>query len=110
MELQSLTLKEIERYLERTGKKGAQIISILGRVNKTIDSVLNTDIGNKILQKDILRAEDLLFRIANGKATEEEKAEYQYLFNRRIPEVTSDILKYLKLTKHIKEVVNSDKL
>ncbi len=108
MELQSLTLKEIERYLEKTGKKGAQILSILGKVNKTIDAVLNTDFGNQQLQKDILRTEDLLFKIALGKATEEEIAEYRYLFNKRIPDVASDILKYLKLTKHIKEVVSGD--
>lgn len=106
MELQSLTLKEIARYREKTGKRGAQILSILGRVNKTVDSVLNTDVGNRILQKDILRAEDLLFKIARGKATEEEKIEYQYLFYRRIPEVADDILTYLKLTNHIKEVVS----
>ncbi len=108
MELQSLTLKEIEKYLEKTGKKGAQIISILGKVNKTVDAVLNTDIGNQQLQKDILRAEDLLFKIALDKATEEERVEYRYLFTKRIPDVASDILKYLKLTKHVKEVVSSD--
>ncbi len=108
MELQSLTLKEIERYLEKTGKKGAQIISILGRINKTVDAVLNTDIGNQQLQKDILRTEELLYKIALGKATEEEMVEYRYLFTRRIPEVAGDILKYLKLTKHIKEVVSKE--
>lgn len=107
MELETVTLKEIEKYLEKMGKKGAHVLSILGKLNKNLDAVLNTEIGNQLLQKDILRAEQLLFKIANNKADDEEKAEFRYLFNRRIPDVAEDIKNYLKYTQVIKEAIKN---
>jgi hypothetical protein len=107
MEIPSVTLGEIEKYLKITGKKGQMVISALGKMDKYFDSVMSTEIGQNLLEVDIFRMEDLLQRIIREEATQGELAEFRYLRDARIPYVVSRIQTYIRSLEQIKKVSNS---
>ena len=103
MEVTNIALKDIERYLEITGKKGAMVLSILGRLNTHFQAVIDTDIGRELLALDIGRVEELLIKLYEETATQEEKAEFRYLKNIRLPKEIGLIKTYMEKLKEVKE-------
>ena len=103
-ELPILTLNEIEKYLTRTGKKGAMVVSILGRLNKHFNAVISSDIGKEILSDDINRVEELMDKIYKEEANEQELAEFRYLKNKRIPDVVKRVKAYLEKVGEVKRI------
>jgi hypothetical protein len=103
MDIPSLDLKEISRYLEITGKKGGMVLSVLGKLQKELDSVVNSSLGSEILRLDILRLEELLVKIYNEQATGQELAEFRYLKNTRLPVIIGKIRKFYELTQEVKK-------
>ncbi len=107
VEFRDATLTEIKKYLELTGKHGAQILSILGRVTPNIHAILETDVGREILKDDIARIQELMFLIYQEKQTDEDMAELRYL-KRRIGKISGRLSDYLEGTGEIKAVAKKE--
>ena len=101
-----LTLQQVEEFLIKAGKKGADTLSILGRLSKTISEVLHTDVGIEIMYTDIQRMDMLLMKIVNETSTEMERAEFRYLKNVRIPWVADKLKKYLDAQETVARTLN----
>ena len=108
MEKMNLTfnVEEIQRFLALTGKRGAQLLSDLGKSIPFIEAVYNSEVGKEILKDDIQRYEELLRKVESLEANEEDKAEYKFLRNTRLPRVVGRIHAFLKRTEAIKEIVS----
>ncbi len=106
MDLGSMSLQEVEHFLAMTGKRGAMTLSVLGKLVKHFESVFSTEVGQTLLLTDINRMSELLFKIAEETATDQEKAEFRFLWKIRIPSVTDKIREYLKQVEEVKKVVN----
>ena len=108
MEKLNLTfnVEEINRFLELTKQKGAQLLSDLGKLVPFIEAVYNSEVGKEILKDDLQKYEELLKKVQNLEATEEEKAEYRYLRNTRLPRVVGRIHAFLKRVEAIKEIAS----
>ena len=91
MELPNLNLEEISVFLDTYGKRGADVISFLGKYTKHFDAVYNTEPGNEILRYDINNLKVLAEKVYKETATPDELAEFRYLKRRFAFE--SDILK-----------------
>ena len=107
MEFANVTLSEIQRYLELTGKKGSLVISILGRLTPQLNSILNNEMGREMLRDDINRLEELLMKIYKEEATEIERAEFRYLKDRRFPYLIEKLKVYINKVDEIKKVSRS---
>ena len=106
MELfETLTITEIEKYLNMMGKRGGEILSILGRLHPTFETYINTMIGKEVLITDINRMGELFEKIYNEEATPEEKAEFRYLRKVRLPYVMGRLDTYFKKVNEIKNVI-----
>jgi len=103
MEFRDATLSEIKKYLETTGKHGAQVLSLLGRITPGVHAILETEIGNEILKDDIKRIEELMDLMYQEKHTDDDRAELRYL-RRRIARISDRIRIYLEGTEEIKKV------
>jgi len=103
---QELPTSEFIRYLQMTGRKGSQTLSMLGRLNKHFDAVVRSDVGREILVTDIRRLEELMDMVINETATDEERAELRYLRKVRIPNIVSKVYTYLEKLGEVKKVVN----
>jgi len=103
METTNLALRDIERYLQTTGKRGAMVLSLLGRLNSHFAAIVETEVGRELLSLDIARTEELLIKIYEETATEEEKAEFRYLKKIRLPRQIELIKTYLDKLKEVKE-------
>ena len=88
------------------GKRGGEILSILGRLHPTFETYLNTMIGKEILVTDINRMGELFEKIYNEDATLEEKAEFRYLRKVRLPYIMDKLDTYFKKVNEIRRVVN----
>ncbi len=106
MEFETLTSTEVEKYVNMMGKRGGEILSILGRLHPTFETYLNTMIGKEILLTDINRMGELLEKIYNEDATPEEKAEFRYLRKVRLPYIMGKLDVYFKKVNEVKRVVN----
>lgn len=104
MDAPTLTLKEVERYLSLTGRRGASTLSLLGKLNPYFNSVINSEIGHQLLKDDIDRMEELLIKIWEEKEGDQEKAEFRYLRDKRFPEIIDKIKIYLEKIGEIKKV------
>ncbi len=107
MDITSLNVKEIATYINSTGKRGGLVLSVLGRLDKYIESVVKSDVGREILNDDISRTEELVIKIYKEEASSLELAEFRYLRDIRLPNVIGKIKKYLELTKEVKTHVIS---
>jgi hypothetical protein len=105
MEIDSLTTNELTRFLELTDKRGAQILSFLGKYSKHLEAILDTEAGKEILMYDIERLKILADKVLGESADDKELAEYRYLKKRLAFE--ADILKkYNKHLEQVRKVVN----
>ena len=103
---QELPTTEFILYLQLTGRKGSQVLSMLGRLNKHFDSVIRSDVGKEILVSDIRRIEELMDKVVDETASDQEKAELRYLKKVRIPGIISKVNNYLEKLGEVKKVVN----
>lgn len=92
-------LKDVEKYLTSHGKKAAMTLSIMSRLNFFIQA-MNSTIGQELLSDDIARHEELLIKIYEEDATDQEKAEFRYL-KKRLRTISGRIAEY---AKHVDEV------
>jgi hypothetical protein len=102
----NITLSEVERYKDIAGKRGAMILSTLGKLHPQINVILNHDIGKQLLSDDIDRMDDLLTKIYKQKANDMEMAEFRYLKDKRIPDVLKKLKTYLEKIKEIKDTLS----
>ena len=98
---------EIVQYLNRFGRRGQRVLSDLGKLVPFIESVYNTEVGRGILMDDINRFSELYEKVINLEANEEEKAEYRYLRNWRLPRVTKRLQEFIAKSKELKGGINS---
>jgi hypothetical protein len=103
MDMMNVDLKEIGRYLTVTGKKGGMVLSILGRLSKQVEAVLNNEVGAEILRDDINRMEFLLVKIYREEVNPMELAEFRYLRDVRMPTIIGKLKQYLELIKEVKK-------
>jgi len=103
---QELPTFEFVRYIQVAGKRGADTLSMLGRLNKHFDSVIRNELGREILVGDIKRLQELMDKAIDETATPGEMAELRYLRKSRIPNITNKINTYLKKLDEVKKVVN----
>lgn len=103
---QDLPTSEFIRYIQVAGKRGADTLSMLGRLNKHFDSVIRNELGREILVGDIKRLQELLDKVIEETASQEEMAELRYLRRSRIPNIVRKIDTYLKKLDEVKKVVN----
>lgn len=97
-----LTSKVVEQFLLRTGKRGEKTLTVLGKIYPDIYSLLETEIGQAILEDDILRHDALLTKIYREETTPQELAEFRFLRDYRLPKVIGKIKEYFELFKQIK--------
>ena len=69
------TKEEIEAYLKKMGKHGMQTLSVLGKL-QSFATCMESETGKLFLGGLVVRHEELLQRIAELKATDEEKLEF----------------------------------
>ncbi len=105
MEFETLTSIEIDKYISIMGKRGGEILSILGRLHPTFETYINTMIGKEILMTDINRMGELLEKIYNEDVTPQEKAEFRYLKKVRLPYIMGKLDVYFKKVNEIKKVI-----
>jgi len=104
VEILTPSLDDISRYLELTGKRGTQTLSILGRYFPFVQSVLGTEVGREILKDDVDRVEELLLKVIKEEETDLERAELRYLRDVRMPKVIKKVKLYLEAIKEIGKV------
>ncbi len=109
MEFETLTSTEIDKYLNMMGKRGGEILSILGRLHPTFETYVNTMVGKEILITDVNRMAELFEKIYEENATPEEKAEFRYLRKVRLPYIMGKLDTYFKKVNEIKRVINAVK-
>jgi len=107
IELHDATLTEVKEFLDKTGKHGAQILSLLGRVTPGIHAVLGTEIGREILRDDIKRIEQLMDLVYRGEQTDDDRVELRYL-RTRISGISNRLRVYLEGTEEIKKVAGQE--
>jgi hypothetical protein len=103
MEKQNITLDDINTYLEKTGKRGAMIMSVIGTLEPSYHAIIGTEIGREILKSDMMRLDELLPKIYEQTATQEEMIEFRYLRG-RVSENCKKIKTYLEMIGRIKKV------
>lgn len=104
MEFNEVSFEEVDRYLEITRKKGAKVLSVLGKITPEVYTIFGTEIGRDLLTYDINRAEELMTKVFQGTATDREKIILSYLHDERIPHILFKLKIYLDKTKEIKNV------
>lgn len=75
------SLEEIRKYLEKTGKRGAHTLSILGKLTGYVNAI-QTEVGWELLKDDVARHDELFLKIYEEVANEKEKAEFRVLRDR----------------------------
>ena len=103
MEYPLLTLEELERFLTKYRKKGQMMVSVLGEINKDLQSVFGTEIGESLLRSDMSRMDEILVKIVYEKATLAELAEFRFLRDTRIPSVVTKLNEYLKTIGNVRK-------
>ena len=95
------TQEEIEAYLSRMGKHGVQTLSTLGKL-QPYARCIETDLGKAILSDLINRHEELLDKIANMAANDNEKIEFTVV-KRMLLDLSSKINAYNDKVAQIKK-------
>lgn len=74
----NIDLEKVERLLVKTGKRGAQLLSVLGKQASFVRA-LESEIGQQLLKDALSITEGLLEKIISEEANESERAEYRAL-------------------------------
>jgi uncharacterized protein YnzC (UPF0291/DUF896 family) len=106
MDVPILNLQDLNRFLQLTKKRGADVLSTIGRLNKYIENVLNTEVGQSIMQEDLARITELFPKVYQEKASVDEIAEFRYLRDVRIPSIAKKVKVYLESLEKVKNVSN----
>ena len=78
MNKNSVSPEKLRGFLDRNGKAGARVLSILGKTQSFCNAI-QTPIGQEILGEVVNRLEHLLEKIIAEKSTPEDRAEYRVL-------------------------------
>ena len=92
--------EEIELYLQRVGKRGELTLSTLGKL-MPFAQLLETDLGYAILSDMIVRYEELLVKVSEVTASDEEKIEFKVL-KKTLMDLAARIAAYNGKTLEIK--------
>jgi len=95
-----MDLKQIEVFRRKYGRTADKTLEILAKLCKDIESVFDLDIGVQILTEDLLRYDVLLFKAASQVLSDDERAEFRYLY-RRLESLSAKINKYYELISKI---------
>ncbi len=106
MDLPTVNVDEIEKYLNIVRGHGSHTLSILAKLNAHFEYVYRSELGKELLKKYIVRLEELLVIIYNEKASEREWAEFRVLKSMLNDEVKR-IDTYLKKVGEIKKIASS---
>jgi hypothetical protein len=95
-----MDLKQIEVFRRKYGRTADKTLEVLAKLCKDIESVFDLDIGVQILTEDLLRYDSLLFKAASQVLSDDERAEFRYLY-RRLESLSAKINKYYELISKI---------
>ncbi len=76
--MEEIVKSKIESFLRKTGKRGAAVISVLGK-NEQFINAISTPLGEELLRDVIVIMEEKLELIYNEKASTEDKADFRAL-------------------------------
>lgn len=94
------TRDEVEGYLARMGKRGAATLSTLGKLQPFAEC-LETELGQALLGTTIVRYEELLEKVSELKATDEDKVEFR-ITKQILLEMATRLGDYSRKVKEIK--------
>lgn len=97
--MQPVTLEHIASFLQKTGKKGALTLDLLGKLSPFVRA-MQSQVGYEILKDDVARHEEILGKIYNEKVSEQELAEFRYLKS-RLERISKRITAYLDKLENI---------
>ena len=102
-ERKEITIADLERHSQRHGKKAtSQLLALLGRKRPLYELVMSK--GGQIMFGYLLgRMDDLLNKIAENKADEQERLEYKVSVQ-FLQQMTSLIVTYKKYSDKLKGV------
>lgn len=98
-----MDLRDIENFRRQYGKRADQTLETLARYDKNLSMVMSSEIGREVLDDDLRRYSDLLFKAAQIELTIDERAEFRYLLN-RIQSISNRITDYLIKLKKLQEI------
>ena len=90
-----MDLHSIEDFRKKFGKRADKAIEVLGKLDKELVVIFETDIGRAILEDDIKRFEELLYNAAINELTVDDRAEFKYLL-RRLAIIREKVDQYAK--------------
>ena len=94
-----MDLNKLEDFRRRFGKRADKTLEILGKLDKELFVIFETDIGRSIMDEDIKRFDALLYEAATRELSIEERAEFKYLLN-RLSSIKKKVNQYIEeLTK-----------
>jgi len=97
------SLDDIQKFLAKTGKRGARTLSMLGQLSGFI-TALQTEVGFELLKDDVARHDALFVKIYNMEADDKEKAEFRVLKD-RLQVTVKRISLYLEKHKEIETAI-----
>lgn len=99
--IESPTIKQVEEYLEKYKKRGADSLELLGKYHPFVEA-MNSELGRALLLDDVDRHDKLLVKIYNeDNVTPQDLAEFRYL-KKRIKLVSDRFEKYIQLAEEVK--------
>ncbi len=103
MNLPTLDISDIEKYITITRARGGHTISILSKLYKHFETVYANDIGKELLASHVEKLEALLMKIYQETATPQEWAEFRVLKSMMEDEVRK-IKVYLDKMNEVKRI------
>jgi hypothetical protein len=94
------SIRQLEEYQEKYGKRAASTLGVLGKLVGFVEAI-KSPLGLELLKDDIERVDELLEKMILENITPQELAELRYLKNQRLPKVTGRISTFLKLSKEV---------
>lgn len=76
--MRHVSKEELELYLRNVGKRGLNTFSTLGKLKPFVD-LMESDLGTVLLGDQLAKYEELLEKVADMEATDEEKLECKVL-------------------------------
>ena len=99
----TFSVDEITKFVATNNRKATRVLSDLGKLIPFIEAVFNTDVGKEILKDDVARYIELFDKVMNLEANEDEKAEYRYLKNIRLPRIAHRLHEFIARSKELKD-------
>ena len=100
--MQRATRDEVEAYLKRVGKHGEGTLSTLGKLQSFMEC-FDSELGFELIKSLTERHEELLDRVGELNATDEEKIEFKVV-KRLLIELAEKINRYNSRINEIKKV------